>query len=281
MDVAMAAGFFDNQPVVDAYSSETLFLGQPDLHDLSERDAAAGWRRTLSSVEMAIPARGCIALNSEVFIAGRETPDFFQGEEIRRYVLLHPTDGLASFGYPSDFLAAVQTLTEAYTAESWLKDRKFEDEGSGLRPEYIHYFHTSETLSPEMIILSENGDYFRLQAVSRQTGGLLVATGFSLGAAALQTVSYVNAGAYDPGSDSSSAAAPVAVSAFAEFFRANYQYVKADAEKYRPGDIVLTVLVADVTDPAPGDTFTVGGTDYRVLSRQPDGYSCWEVHLRP
>jgi hypothetical protein len=279
MDVSVAAGFFDDQPVYDAYSGALLFYGQPDLYDLTKSDSVRGYRRTLASTALSLPARGCIRFGEEVFVVGRVIKDFFQGENHRSYVLLHPVDGLMSYGWPLGFISG--TPTTAYAAETWLKDRKFEEEGSLLRPEYVHYFHPSEPVLQGMVMKGPDGRYFRVQAVSKQTGGMLAVTGFDLGATALQSVSYSSAGSYDPVTDSSSAAPPVSVQALVEFFRANYDYPNLSAQKYEKGDLTVTVSQADITLPAASDIITISGREYRVLDSADDKNGCWEIHVRP
>ena len=281
MDLAAAAGFFDDQPVLDAYTKAFLYNGQPDLHDLSERDAATGWRRTLSSTNLVDSSRGCVELDGEQFLTGRVVKDFFQNTIVRQYVMLHPTDSLVSYGFPESYLTQTIPLVEAYAATSWLKDRKFELQGAELYPEYTTFMHPVESPDYGMVIAIAPGDYLRVQSVSRQTGGLLAVTSFSMGADALQTIAYVASGAYDPATDSSSASAPVSISAFVEFFRAAYHFTNNAAVKFERADMVVTVSKTSVIAPKPGDVLTDRGVVYRVLESQDDLHGSWLLHGRP
>lgn len=282
MDISVAAGFFDDQPVYDAYLGGWLFDGQPDLHDLSERDAATGWRRTLSSAQLVPATRGCVTLAGEVFLTGRVVKDFFQGVSVREYILLHPADSLVEYGFAEAFLTGASPQTSAYAATSWLKDRKFELQGSEIYPEYTTFMHPVESPDYGMLVkLTDVGDYLRVQAVSRQTGGLLSVVAFSVGADALQTVSYVSAGAYDPATDSSGVSAPALIPAVVEFFRASYHFVNNAAQKFERADMVMTVSKTSILDPRSGDTVTDRGTKYRMLERQDDEHGSWLLHVRP
>jgi hypothetical protein len=281
MDLSVAAGFFDDQPVYDAYTGDLLYNGQPDLHDLSERDAATGWRRTMSSIDLVESTRGAVRLEEEVFLTGRVVKDFLQGSVVRKYVMLHPADSLVTYGFAENFLTHVITPVSAYAATSWLKDRKFELQGSELYPEYVTFLHPVESPDYSMVILLATGDYLRVQSVSQQTGGLLSVTSFSMGADALQTIAYVAAGAYDVAADSSSASAPVSVPAFIEFFRASYHFVNNAAAKYERADMAVTVSKTSVVLPKTGDTLTDRGVTYRVLEVQDDAHGSWMLHVRP
>lgn len=280
MDLSAAAAFFDNQPVYDAYTGDLLFMGQPDLYDASERDSPTGWRRSISAAAVTIPARGCMILGSQKFIAGRIVEDFFDGEVLRQHLIAHPADGLMSLGAASTFLSA-GTPTSLYAALSWIKDRKEESTTSTAYAVYDFYCHESESLVVGQILQNAVGEYFRVEGVSIRSGGLRTGLAYSLGASALRSVSYTVLGTeYDPESDSSTAEAPILINAFVESFYTNYHYLTNAADKFERADVVFTILASDVDDPQPGDTVTDATTVYNVISAQAAG-SAWLVHGRP
>jgi len=123
------------------------------------------------------------------------------------------------------------------------------------------------------------GVYFRVQAVSRQTGGLLAITAFDLGVDAVKQVSFVSSGAYDPVSDSLAASAPVLLPAFVEFFRANYHFQNNADAKFERTDLVLTLELG--APPVPGDKAVIDTRVYRVIGAYSDGWGTYSAHVRP
>ena len=303
MDLATATTYFDNQPVLDAYSGARLFYGQPDLYDASERDSETGWRRTVSAREITLPARGCVKLDDDIYLVGRVVKDFFQGENHRQHLLLQPVDMLFTCGATSDFLSAA-SLTPFYGALSWtreLKDAELTSEAfpvyklyaswtrelkdaeltSEAFPVYKLYASLTETVSTGNLVSDADGNYYRAHTVSKQTGGLRVAVVYSLGAAALRSIQYsVSGDAYNSVTDSYGVAAPISVSALVEPYLVNYRFANESAAKFLPSDLVVSVQTAEVTEPKPGDTFVDGTVTYRVLECWAAN-GCWEIHARP
>lgn len=279
MEFSDVASYFDNQPVSDAYTGAFLFDSQPDLFDASTRDAEAGWRRTLSAASVVMPARRCINFGGDIYVAGRSVKDFFQGEAVREYVLLHPADGLFTYGSPAAFLAAAGT-TSFYAGMSWVKERKTELLTSETTAIYDVYCSAVEPVSRGMLVLSGLGRYLRVHGIDTRSGGLAVLVAYDLGASALRQVSYSSAGAYSVSSDSSTAGAPNSVAAIVEDFSSNYRYRNNAADTFARADKVVTVLKTAVTSPKPGDKLVDNGTTYRVISRADDGLA-WELHVRP
>lgn len=282
MEFTAAASFFDNQPVLDAYTGATLFMAQPDLYDAAVRDAETGWRRTLSTAAAVFPARGCVQIANDRFVAGRSVRDYFQGEVVREHVLLHPTDQLIAAGFPAEFLAGGIIAVSFYAGLSWLKERKVETTTSETSTIYDVYCSVSETSVREGVILkTQDGNYLRVLGADLRSGGLMVLVTYELGADALRPVSYTATGAYDPAADSSSASAPILIDAFVEDFQSNYRYKTSAATKYDRADKVVTVRMSDLPNPVPGDLLEDQGETFRLLERQADPGGCWELHVRP
>lgn len=280
MEFADACKFFDDQPVLDGYSGALLFYGQPDLFDAAERDSETGWRRTLSAAALTFPARNCVQIGTDRFIAGRSVKDYFQGAKVREHMLLHPADYLVTASHPAGFLGAIGSFT-LYAGLSWLKERKEEARTSEAFSVYDIYCSTTEAIVPGMLIKTPAGVYLRVQGIDQRSGGLLVLVSQELGADAQRSVSYIVAGAYDPATDSSSASAPIAAAAFVEPFVTNYNYMTNGATPYEKADRVVTVRAATVATPKPGDTLVDQSLTFQVLEKQDDGNGCWELHVRP
>lgn len=280
MEFADACSFFDDQPVLDGYSGALLFNGQPDLFDATERDTETGWRRTISAGSLVFPARNCVQIGTDRFIAGRSVRDYFQGSAVREHMLLHPADYLVTAAHPAGFLGDTGSFT-FYAGLSWLKERKEETRTSEAFSVYDIYCSAAEAIAPGMLIKPPAGVYLRVQGVDQRSGGLLVLVSQELGADAQRSVSYIVSGAYDPVTDSSSASAPIVVPAFVEPFTTNYNYMTNGATDFERADRVVTVRTTAVASPKPGDTLVDQSLTFRVLEKQNDGNGCWEVHVRP
>jgi hypothetical protein len=282
MDIYGAAIYFDQLAVTDAYSGAALFNAQLDLYDASERDSMTGWRRSCSAAAVTMSARRAVAIGGQVYLAGNRTPDFLGGVKIREHLLLHPADGLYSRGWAKAFLEDDEdNLTDAYGALAIRKEVKEEGQSSQTFNLYNVYVATTETVYRDQLLLDANGVYFRVQNVERQTGGFKTLYVSELEAAPIFEVTYTPAGAYDAATDTVTAGTQDAVQALYERYQTNYRYTRWAAEKFRNGDVVLTVNATDIAAPEPNDRFSVAGEGFRVLERQSDGHGCWELHLRP
>ena len=280
MELSTVAASFDRQPVYDAYTEVFLCFGQPDLYDASVRDSGTGWRRSISSASLELPARGVLMLCDEPFLTGRVVHDYFGGSIIRSHLLLHPSDGLFSTASAATFLSAA-TPTSFYGSKAWRKELKEESESSQYFNLYDVYLAPTESVSRDWIVKDPDDTYYRVQNIEKMTGELNTLVCTELGSAAFCSVSYIARETYDATTDSSGAADPISITAFLERYQTNYRYMNRAAAKYEKGDKVLTVLVSDVATPQEEDTVELGTETYRVLELQPDGSDCWELHLRP
>ena len=279
MDISDVASYFNDQPINDAYTAEFLFNGQPDLFDGTTRDSETGWRRTLTSVSVVAPARGCIEFGSDYYLMGRLVKDFFQGSELRSSVVIHPSDGLFSLGSSAEVIAA-GTLTTFHAAHALRKEVKEVVESSQSFNTVSIYVSESEAAIRDQVLIGPTGTYYRVQNLLPTTSGYSILVCSELGDAALQSVSYTAAGAYDPVTDVKGAAAPILTSGIVERHQTNYRYVNQANAKYEVGDKIVTMLKSIVTSPEPEESLTISGIVYRILEAQDDGAGCWELHVR-
>lgn len=282
MDIADATMFFAKSEVADAYTGDLLFYGQLAPYDQSVRDSVTGWRRSVSADVVVEPSRGVVSVggSSQIFISGRVIPDMFQGDTIRQHLLLHPADGLLSYGFAKDFISGA-ALTDAYAALSWLKAAKEEEVSSETFNIVNFYVSSAESLSRDAVILF-NSLYYRVRSIEPATGGMQILVCYEMGTAVLTTVSYTAlAGTYDLANDMPDTVAPISITAFCERYQSNYRYLGQAAVKFLPGDLVITVSVADVPTPIEGSALTVAADNFILLAFQSDGQDAWELHVRP
>jgi len=284
MDLSVAATMFDDQPIYDKYTGDLLFMGQPLPYDGSVRDSVASWRQSVSSAQIVIPPRGVVTFGDETFVAGRVVQDFFRGSVIRENIILHPCDDSYYKGAAADFLdpASPGSIVPFYGGATWRKSIKDEKESPELQNVCDIYFSVTEDHpEPDGVILSASGILYRVMAVEHREGGFIVAVCSELGEDAIVDASYVGKGAYDASTDSIAENAPISLKAVVELVKTNFKFVVADAPKYKPGDRVISVRVADVTVAKPEDEIVVSGVSYRVISVNLDeAGSCWELHVR-
>ncbi len=284
MDISVAASMFDDQPIYDKYTGDLLFTGQPQNYDGSVRDSVASWRQAVSTAKVVWPARGVITFGDETFIAGRTIQDFFQGDVVRENLVIHPCDGLYEKGPASDFLTEPPPvdIESFYGGVAWRKTSSDEKESPEFHNICDVYFSTAETYPKrDSLILSDIGMLYRVRSIEIREGGFIAAVCSELGTDVIVDISYTTKGAYDAATDSMLSNAPIDIKAILELTKTNFKFVVADSEKYKPGDRVITVRVADVASPEPEDSIAVGTRTYRVISanRDDDG-GCWELHVR-
>ena len=280
MDISDTVSFFATQKIYDAYSGLWVFDGHFDVYDNSVRDSLTGGRRTVTIIPGAdIPARRVISYETDIFIIGDHINDYHKNEILKKYLVLHPADGLASVGTSAQMLSG-SGATDVYVGRSWRKSQKEEAESSEMFNLFNFYVAQGESGERNSLILL-SGRYYRIQGFEDTTGGFSILVASELGADAVKTVSYTPAsGAYDPASDAKSVSDPFNISAFVERYQTSYRYNTPSSVKYESGDIIATFLKSDVADPETNDRVNISGLEYKLISAVDDLNGAWEAHLR-
>lgn len=281
MDIFDAAAFYDETPVLDAYSGATLFSGQLDQYDAAIKDSLAGWRRTISTAAPVLPTRGAVSIFGEYYLTGRVITDGFKGTTIRKHVLLHPCPGLFSLAPAVTFLTTGSTPATAYASAELRKEEKEEGVSSQLYSLVNIYLAPGETVARDYIAKGTDGIYYRVQNIEPQTGGLKTLVANELGSLVKTTISYGTAGTYDSSTDTTGTTLIAGVGAFVERYQDNYRYTEPSAVKFTAGDKVVTVSATVIISPQAGDTTVLTDSVYNVVGYQSDGLGSWELHVRP
>jgi len=279
MNIDDAVAYFDNQPVSDAYTGVFLFNCQPDLFNGTTTDTETGWRRSFSATVVVAPSRGCIEFGSKYYLMGRVIEDFFQGNAVRSSAVVHPSDGLFSLGSAAEVISAAGTRS-MHAAYSIRKESKEGSESSQSFNTVSIFVSGTEIVTRDQLLIGPNGVYYRVQNFIPTTGGYKVLVCSELGAASLQSVTYLASGAYDPVADAKGEAAPILTSGVVERYQTNYRYISQANAKYVNGDKVLTVLKSIIIAPNPGESFLIDGATFLIIEAQDDGAECWEIHMR-
>lgn len=279
MDLDVATSFFDGLVATDAYTGTSLFTGQLDLYDAAIRDSPTGWRRTISAAVITKPTRGVLSVAGAQFLTGRIVFDTFQSDIIRQHLLLQPCDGLFEGGSSASFLTPGSPRTPFYAALALRKEMKEEGVSSQFFNLYGIYTALTEDFPRDYLIKDSTGNFYRIQNVEIQSGQLKTFVAGGIGQA-LTSVDYSVLGAYNSTTDSETWVTTEGVSAFVERFQDNYRYTQASAEKFKPGDQVITVSASVIVAPKAGDKITVGSSVSTVIGAASDGYGSWELHTR-
>lgn len=145
LDLGMAAGYFDNDPLYDAYSGAYLYDGQFASYDGSQLDGSFVRRRTVSLVpELALPPRRVVTLYGEQWVLSDPITDGFLGETIRRTMSARKCHALYKIVTASQLLGLEPETRSAYGFSRWIKGTA-DAQTSELEP----YFEFSFSLTEE------------------------------------------------------------------------------------------------------------------------------------
>jgi hypothetical protein len=277
MDLADAAGFFDELLCFDAFLPARSFYGQMDLFDDSRRDGTTVARRVLSvRPNTIIPAKRVIRVDNEYWIIGSSESDYFQGSAVRQKYVVHRADGPALIQSANQLGGS--TGSNTYAAAAWIKDLKEFDTSSRFEGFYNVYLPKSErALVGDLLTL--NNDFYRVRNSFVSTAGFLVAESDKLPADMVVSAVYTQS-IYNPASDTYSSAVNTTVSLIIMRWQDNFRYDSEAAEKYVPGDVHgVLAKTALVAPPAVGNTLSFSGRTWEVISID-DELSSWGLHLR-
>jgi len=268
---------FLRTPVYDAYTSAQVCKGQLEIYDFAVRDSLTGGRRTVTvPAATTVPARRVVTVHSTKYLVGDSIEDSRGTSVLKEHWVLHPVDDLASVGTSADIIAG--TGTQMYAALSWRKLQKEEEISSEFFNLYNLYVAKGEFADRDYVI-SLKGNYYRVASIEETTGGFQVFVCYELGVNALQPIVYESQISFDRVSEQYSFDTQN-VQAFVERYQTTYRYLNKEDEKYRAGDVIVTVSKADVSTAKTGDRVTVGTFTYTVLAVYDDFQGAWELHCR-
>lgn len=280
MNLHQAAKFFDKLVCADAYNPDNTFVGQLDLYDDSKRDGVTVERRVLSvAPDVVMPERGVISFEGTYWIVGQKNIDSFMGKAIRHKYIIHNASGLGQLQTVKQLLTTGGVL--AYAAAIWVKDNK-EVETSSKMYSFMNTFFANDEPVEVGKVLTLGPHRYRIKNVYPAASGVQVGEASIMPPANTVSVNYsATAGqAYDPATDSYGAPVPATFNALWERFQDSYNYESASAPKFVNGDLLLVVEKSNVATPKSGDSLTLLGSVWTVISFQDDLNLCWELQVR-
>lgn len=273
MDLALAASYFDDIVASDAYDPAKTFLCQVDPLNLFKVDATAVRRReVMCGPSVAIPARKAIAIGGEIFLVGDASPDYFQGECVRKNYVVQGAEHLASFTSIAGELAGTPGV-DAYVSvdfNKFMTDQRFDSE---YQAQYEIFASGSET-KPELIKIGL--DFYLVKGERKSSSGFLTLASNLLPAPVFETIT-AKSRTYNPATDTWSE-----ITSSLKIFRVRYtedfKYLTDASLKYERGDSTVHVLKSALT-PKSGDKMALSDGTHNVLSIL-DSDLTWQCHVR-
>lgn len=275
MDVADAALYFDQDPVTDGYTGAALFYAQVASFDDSSSDGATVRRRVMSAAPtITMPTRKVVGLYGGLWLAGRGTPDGFQGEAVRQHFnLKRVTDSMAVLT-PEEARAA-SAGTSCYVHKLFLKDTVNSLTDNEYDPQFNIFIAPGETARKGSFLRDADGVLYRVRSDYLPADEVRVLQADQLDTSARVSATF-HQGTYNPVTGNTSVvdvASYVIVMDTPQF----YKFRHLSDERIRSGDI--TVFAATSLNVAQGHEFTMAGVRWTVVTVQPE-LDATAIHAR-
>jgi hypothetical protein len=275
MELHDVARVFDNDALYDAYTGEYLFDGQLSSYDDSTSDGATIRRRILSfAPEYSLPDRRVVAIYGEHWLAGAHVDDGFQGTPIRRQATLKRADHQFNILTPSQACTAASG-TLAYAQRLYFKDTANALTDAEYDAFWNIFFAPSEPIVKGTFLRDEGGTLYRVRNNYLPTEGLRVCQCDELDSNARLSVVF-DSGTYNPVTETRSGGTTTVNGIWVElpkFFRFRHR----SEQDTQAGDI--SVFIPTSYTPKVGDTFTMDGLKWQVLTFQAE-LDAWALHAR-
>lgn len=271
-----AARRFHDTQAYDGYTGAKAFLCAFSSFDDHSADGATARRRVLNLMPAdTVPTRRVISIYGERWLVGVGAPDSFAGTQIRVNHSMKKATDLAALLTPAQACAAAAG-TPAYVQRKY-----FRDTANGQTDAQIDTFWNVFVAPGEPVqrgtFIRCSGELLRTRGEYLPIEGLLVAQCDTLDPGAVQTLTFVSNGTYNPGTDALTAIS-TAVGAIAIDMSKLYAYRAESDPKLVAGDLTYLVPKSAIT-PATGAEFTAASGRWRVLTVQSE-LDCWLLHCR-
>ena len=275
MKLQNAARMGDTQVAVDAYApTAASFLVGFDPLSYSKIDGTNVTKRMISvSESVAIPARGCIAIDGQIYLCGYGAPDYWKNKAIRVNHTIQGADGLANLTTIAMALAGITPAT-AYAALVFSKYMPEANDNSKYPPQFQMFMAGSESAAADTLIQLASKWYLVKQSYL-STSGLRVALVNEVEEPSFETVTF-GSRTYDPIADTYSSATS-STRIFRIKWSESFTYLSKASEGFERGDIQIFML--KTMAPKPSDTLALSDGTWRILSVQDEG-GAWRCHGR-
>jgi len=228
----------------DAYSVTNTFMGRLDPYNESKGTGISAHRRILETTsDTTIPMTKTIEdENSQIYITGSRTLDYWKAEVIRHKYALIPVEVSGDFGDIGQILNGHPAESGVYAFPYATRRESIpEDQSDALNGYDIYFPPVYDLTAGTIFVVSDT--YYRLI-----TDGALDGVGFLYAAAVKldspgQTMDIeVSGTTYDPVTDSYSSSSYPAIDCFVEPLSKDYEFVTPAFEKIEAGDKAISML---------------------------------------
>ena len=276
MKLKNVSKFFDKTKAVDAYNSSYSFKCQVEPLDMYRTEGTRIKIRNMSTApEVVIPARRVIKIDDQAYIVSDSSLDHWSGEAIRSRYVLQGADHVVEIRTISQVLEDVPGV-QAFASIDFNKYGTNERDSSRYHPQY-HIYFGKETVGEDVLIHTVDRNYL-VKNSYLTPAGIVDALANELDDPVVQ-VTVSTGRSYNPVTDSYTATT-VSVRAVLVRWQEYFEYLTQGSTKYERGDAQLFVLPA--VQAKAGDTVSIGGEDFRVLSHlDRSGYRSLHIRREP
>lgn len=204
MELSDVARYFDQDPVLDGYTGLPLFSCQLNSFDDSAADGSTNRRRVMSlAPEITLPARRCLSIYGEIWLAGDPTTDGFLETPMRRNYALRRSTGIMDILTPGEAASNAVSAVSAHTHKLWFRDMVQPNIESDIDTFWNISVAPIEPVSQGKFFRDSTGTFFRVRQTYLPIQGLTIAQSDELDAGALKNLTITQLGTtYDPLTDS-------------------------------------------------------------------------------
>ncbi len=270
-----AARYFDDDQVLDAYTSAFLFNAQ--MISPAEHVSGDTFRRhTLSAGDgHASPARGAVRVMGDVWMLGDNNPDGFKGSVLRRNYSLKRATGLLNLRTPAQ--ACLGTAgTAMYAYKEFYHDMIDNPTESEYDTLWNVYCALNESVSKGSFFV-EGSTVFRVRNSYRTVEGFNLAETDQFDADAVQAAVFITTGTLNLVTDKYPTASIATTVIQTDVFKFYRFRTEVEASR-KPGDLTVFVAKSALT-PAVGGNFTMQGSTWRITSVVSE-IDAWVLHAR-
>ena len=276
MKLKNVSKFFDKTKAVDAYNSSYSFKCQVEPLDMYRTEGTRIKIRNMSTApEVVIPARRVIKIDDQAYIVSDSSLDHWSGEAIRSRYVLQGADHVVEIRTIAQVLENVPGV-QAFASIDFNKYGTDERDSSEYHPQY-HIYFGKETVGEDVLIHTVDRNYL-VKNSYLTPAGIVDALANELDDPVVQ-VTVSTGRSYNPVTDSYTATT-VSVRAVLVRWQEYFEYLTQGSTKYERGDAQLFVLPA--VQAKAGDTVSIGGEDFKVLSHlDRSGYRSLHIRREP
>lgn len=263
---------FNDTLATDAYGTDT-FMCQFEPLSFSKIDGVAIKKRQITvTPDVAVPTRGAITIDGQVYLVGHGAPDYFKGEAIRVTLIIQGADALANLTTIANALVDAAP-TQAYAALVFSKYMPEANDNSKYPPQYQVFLAGSES-APSDSLIQMDTRWFLVKQSYLSTSGLRVALANELELPTFETISF-GSQTYDPLTDTYTGSTS-SVKILRVKWSEHFTYLSLGSATYQRGD--MQVFVPKAVTPKVSDTLTLSDGVWRILAVQNE--STWSCHVR-